>query len=213
MIIGLVGPKGSGKSTVAQMLIDMGSWQEVSFATVLKDVISILTGVDRTLFDDVRAKEEYVLSRINSDGTPDVCKGISIRKMMQICGTTFKSLFGPGVFIHALRKRIQQSSSRNIVVSDVRFPEEADFITKDLGGILIRIKREPSDDTDQHMSEIRQKDIICSEVLHNSADLSLQDLESLVRDRFTNVCIECFTSLGLQNPRQLCGKTYCFNQL
>jgi|UniRef100_A0A6C0BJT3 hypothetical protein len=27
-----------------------------------------------------------------------------------------------------------------------------------------------------------------------------------------NRCIECGVDLGLMNPRQLCGKTYCLNQ-
>ena len=213
MIIGLVGPKGSGKSTIARMMVEMGSWEELSFASILKDVAALLSGVDRDLFDDPHAKEEYIVNRVGVNGAFDPGTGVSIRKIMQLCGSMFKSVFGPGVFIRALHRSIQQSAYQNIVISDVRFPEEADFITQVLSGILIRVSRHSGDSSvqDDHVSEVQHKSIVCSEVFHNGADMNLGDLERLVHERFTNVCIICFTSLGLQNPRQLCGKTYCYN--
>ncbi len=31
-------------------------------------------------------------------------------------------------------------------------------------------------------------------------------------DEYKNLCIECEIDIGKDNPRQLCGKTYCLNE-
>jgi len=30
---------------------------------------------------------------------------------------------------------------------------------------------------------------------------------------YKNLCIECGTDLGYMNPRQLCGKTFCYEKI
>jgi hypothetical protein len=54
---------------------------------------------------------------------------------------------------------IKQRSSSNVVVSDVRFPHEAEVI-KELGGILIKIMRSAENNIiDSHASEQEMDDI------------------------------------------------------
>lgn len=33
------------------------------------------------------------------------------------------------------------------------------------------------------------------------------------KTKFKNLCIECGIDLGYMNPRQLCGKIFCYNNI
>ena len=58
---------------------------------------------------------------------------------------------GDNIFIENMRIRLQQESHNNIVVSDIRFQNEADLITS-LGGIIYYVDRD-NNNSDNHISE------------------------------------------------------------
>jgi hypothetical protein len=218
-LIALVGRKGVGKTTIAHHLVATG-FIEVSFADVLKESLSMLLGVSRTLFDDPASKE-----------TPFVVPGqrMTPREMMQQYGDAAKQLFGQNVFIDAVRHRIAELRSEEsvgIIISDVRFPAEAEFV-RELGAriyrvvesCVVRIDHGDVVDTDRigpdhHQSECLQQGIDCDAVIGNDG-VSLDALRTALDDEFRittpaeNVCIRCGLDLGACNPRQLCGKTTC----
>ena len=37
-------------------------------------------------------------------------------------------------------------------------------------------------------------------------------LHLMSTDKIVNRCVECNVDMGDENPRQLCGKTYCYEQ-
>ena len=51
MIIGLCGLIGSGKGTVADILVDEHNFEKISFADKLKDAVSVLFDWDRAMLE------------------------------------------------------------------------------------------------------------------------------------------------------------------
>jgi hypothetical protein len=181
-IIGLVGEKGSGKTTVANHLVTRG-YTEVSFADTLKNSLCVLLDMERICFDDPKKKED----------TTEF--GLSPREMMQGYGDMTKSLFGSGIFINSVYRRLQKIQTP-IVISDIRFPAEADFVRRLGNAWIYRIVRGGGDTTciqegdfgvplenvpiEIHCSESVQYSISCDATILNSVDMGLGDLYAAV---------------------------------
>jgi hypothetical protein len=64
-------------------------------------------------------------------------------------------------------------------------------------------------------SEFLEPDVGYSNIYHRDIDLGCmcEDCiqEEHKEDKYENRCLECGEDMGPQNPRQLCGKTYCRN--
>ena len=141
MIIGFVGFIGSGKDTAADYLVNFHGFRRDSFANSLKDAISNVFGWDRTLMEG-RTKEsrewreqvdEWWSSRLN-------IPNLTPRWVMQYWGTEVcRQGFHDDIWIASVENRMRKTKD-NIVISDVRFPNEIDAI-HNAGGLVIRIKR------------------------------------------------------------------------
>lgn len=132
-IIGLAGPIGSGKDTLALMLTRAG-FRRIKFADTLYAMANV---VDPAFHPDMtqQAKKEFVLGDSNL-GTR--------RAFLEHLGTEFGRLLVDENFWSILtRLTILQSQveapSLGIVVSDVRFDNEANMI-RSLGGHIVHIK-------------------------------------------------------------------------
>lgn len=140
-LIGLVGRKGSGKDTAALYLEDKHGFKRYAFADALKEVCSTLYDVDATVFHDPALKE-----------VPLKDWNVTPRWILQTVGTDMVRLhLGDDFWI----RRLDASMPREgrIVLSDVRFKHEADFV-RSRGGLLVRIVAQPSaPNTDLHVSE------------------------------------------------------------
>jgi hypothetical protein len=70
------------------------------------------------------------------------------------------------------------------------------------------------DDSDEN-SEFLEPDVGYSNIYHRDIELGCMCEDCLKEehkeDKYENRCIECGVDMGLENPRQLCGKTYCRN--
>jgi len=138
MIIGLLGFAGSGKGTVADILVGKGFKKE-SFADPVKDTVSIMFGWPRNLLEgDTKesrefreTKDEFWSKRFGYDVTP--------RYMLQLMGTEAgRKTFHTDLWIHSLEKRMEYNE--HTVVADVRFANECDFI-RSKGGFIVRVVR------------------------------------------------------------------------
>ena len=152
-LIGLSGRRGSGKDTflalLNQQLRALGEaprYAPMALADPLKDMAAVLTGDDPADFRSQGGKAGYLPAF-----------GMSRGELLQKLGTDCLRVgLMDDVWIRSLHAR-RQGVGR-VAVTDVRFPNEADYIRAE-GGVLIRLEGNPrglaGDGTrdDQHPSE------------------------------------------------------------
>jgi hypothetical protein len=162
-IIGLCGLKGSGKDTVADMLVQNDNYIKVAFADFIKNALKELFDWDDLSFEQNK-KEEI-----------DPYWGVTPRKMCQELGTEFlrvhcKDMISTKFLLpnnieyegsfHIKRlnkeicKYIAHNKNINIIFSDIRFQDELDYV-KSLGGVIVKINRGNSNKNEfsDHISE------------------------------------------------------------
>lgn len=152
MLIGFIGKKGSGKSTAADYIKDNMNYVEKSFAECLKKACqNIFMLSDQQINGDLK---EVPDPRWN---------GCTPRKMFQFIGTDlFRNQLNniiPGiqkdVFVRHFElwylNVVKKNENAKIVVTDIRFQNEADLIKKYDGTIIKIMKRDL--ELDLHKSE------------------------------------------------------------
>lgn len=139
-LIGLTGRIGSGKTTLAQMLVERKHFVEFAFATSLKKAVSAVFHTTLESLYDPAAKAEV-----------DPFWGITRREMLQRTATCIQQEFGFDPFAMNFR-RWYKGPYVPVVVSDVRYENQAREVV-DRGGIIIRIVRPSQGPPDNHESE------------------------------------------------------------
>ena len=135
-VIGIHGFARSGKDTVADYILSNDGVVKYSFANPLKDAVSKLFNIPREDLDGDNREE--ILPQW----------GLSIRQILQRFGTeSMRNVFGDDFWIkkaqHTIDWAIEQHGELTVVISDVRFQNEADFCRDN--GILIYIERPDAD--------------------------------------------------------------------
>jgi hypothetical protein len=149
--IGLAGYARAGKDTVAQLVVDHG-FEKCAFADPLRPMLYALNPVvplplSEQGGDTVHARLSEVVDAYGWDDA----KGIAeVRCLLQRLGTeAARAILGPDVWVDALLRR---PSSGRIVISDVRFPNEATAV-RSRGGVLARVVRPSQRPVNAHRSE------------------------------------------------------------
>jgi hypothetical protein len=152
---------GSGKSTVANML---WNYKKLSFADPLRKFSAqILSSLGYNGLACLRDKKEEKIAEL----------GVSPRQMMQTLGTEWgRSCIHPDLWIMVAAGTVEEQlkRGRNVVIDDVRFPNEAKMIRK-FGGELWLIDRPRVVYEGGHSSEGALIDVLPDEVVHNSGSL------------------------------------------
>lgn len=144
MIIGLMGQKGSGKTTAAKFIEDMYEAERLAYADPLKRVCKeVFVLSDEQLYDQ-RLKEVV-----------DTRWGLTPRQIFQIVGTDMFRKWNSEIWIKNMNLRLEGLDSA--VVEDCRFANEAQNI-KDQGGLVIGVKRGEDITDDMHASEVDMLD-------------------------------------------------------
>lgn len=163
IIIGLTGKKQSGKDSFADFLLQefltVGHPRKLGFADELYEDIA-------TIFD---SSSEFL--RLNKQHPV-------IRHILQWYGTEFKRTGDPNYWIKLLDLKIKELPELKdpyiIIILDVRFLNEADWILKQKG-ILLRVVREYKkagphlhyEELDTHISETEMDKIPVTFTIHN----------------------------------------------
>lgn len=139
LLIGITGRAGAGKSTVARMLSADYAFTELALAEPILDMLCALfatAGIDGAWAVERSLKEQPTQL------------GYSYRHLAQTLGTEWGRHLHPDFWLRVLALRLQSAelATENIVVSDIRFPNEADFITA-RGGVIVRVLRRPLEET------------------------------------------------------------------
>lgn len=133
-LIGLIGKRRVGKDTAALALTKKG-YKALRFATPLKDMVrAYLTAVGT----DKITIEKMIEGDLKE--MPVTCfNGHTARYVMQTLGTDWgRKYLGKDIWVQACRETWRQYNY--VVISDVRFKNEAEAIKAD-GGTLLRILR------------------------------------------------------------------------
>lgn len=184
-LIGLTGPAGSGKDTVARFLCDTQGFVQVAFADAMRDGLKAMFGLTDEELSDRTKKEDYI-----------PWLGRSPRYLMQTLGTTWgRNCIKPDLWVQLAARKVEahrRSSPclhiNGIVLSDVRFEDEAAYVRGQ--GTLWHIHRTTMAYTGlassalQHISEQGVAWLPCDRTIHNSG--SIDDLYETVANVFSN---------------------------
>ena len=196
MIIGLCGLIGSGKGTVADILVDEHKFEKISFADKLKDAVSVLFDWDREMLEGETSESRFWREQEDTFWTKETGRKITPRLVLQEFGTDcMRNGFYDGVWVSFVRKRIIENPDINFVIPDVRFTNEAEII-KGLDGKVWCVKRGPDplwfrqyvdldiEPTDVHSSEWRWAKVAFDHNIYNEG--TIEDLKSQVQGRLAS---------------------------
>jgi len=137
VLVGIAGPKRSGKDTLAAGLHAALGWPVDSFAGPMRRFVADALGM--TLAELEERKETPI----------DWLDGVTPRHMLQTVGTEWgRDTIHGELWVRSLLARMGERG----IVSDVRFPNEARAII-DAGGVVIRLSRPGTGTGDAHISE------------------------------------------------------------
>jgi hypothetical protein len=150
ILIGLAGPAGVGKDTAARYIADEFSLLQYAFASPIKDALQAM-GFDRRVYDQDEVKDAPI---------PEL--NVSYRKLAQTLGTEWGRAMHEEFWLMLGKRRFavmqsmpEHAAYRGMVVSDVRFPNEAQWVRET--GLLIHLagpsRRPIAEDGSSHASE------------------------------------------------------------
>ena len=141
MIIGFVGFIGSGKDTAADYLVNFHGFRRDSFANTLKDAVANVFGWDRTLLEGRTSQAREWREQIDPWWAERLnMPNLTPRWVLQYWGTEVcRQGFHDDIWIASLENKMRKTTD-NIVISDVRFPNEIKAI-HNAGGLVVRVKR------------------------------------------------------------------------
>lgn len=140
MIIAISGFQGSGKDTLSNIMVEKYGFIKLSFASIVKDVVSIIFGWDRKMLEgDTKYSrdwreivDEWWANKLN---IPD----FSPRFAMQYIATDlFRNHFHPDIWLTCLERQLDKYE--NVVITDCRFPNEIKLL-KNKNSMFIHIYR------------------------------------------------------------------------
>jgi len=187
MLIGLYGKARSGKDTVATYLGRTRGFQTRAFADPMYDMLAAGMGIHMTsrktgLLRTEQINELPYCIYVNDHDKDSVVNpfGVSVRRLMQTLGTEWgRNVVGEDVWVTLADAWYQQHRQGHVVFTDVRFPNEADFILSN-GGQVVEVYRPQEDFAAfrQHDSENQLMHSYVGHTLNNAG--SLDDLFTMV---------------------------------
>ena len=192
MIIGICGLIGSGKGTVADILVNDYGYSKVSFADKLKDGVAQVFGWNRQMLEGDTDESRIWREQVDEFWSKETGREITPRLVLQEFGTDcMRNGFFDGVWVSLLKKQLIENPNTNFVIPDVRFENEASMISE-IGGKVWRVRRGPDpvwfrmyqdlgvEPQDVHKSEWAWANVHIDTTIAN--DRSLFDLKNLVKD-------------------------------
>jgi hypothetical protein len=185
-LLAINGRIGSGKDSVGNLIKDINcenNWEIKKFATKVKEVATLLTGIPTEKFEDQEFKKTFLdahwnkeifenktsLDKNNNAYNKSIVKPMTVREMLQIIGTeAMRNTLHQDTWVNALMcYYIPEESWLNVklsekpkliypnwIITDMRFPNEMQAV-KANGGITIRVVRPSNKEIslDLHPSE------------------------------------------------------------
>jgi hypothetical protein len=147
MLIGICGFQSSGKDTITEYLIKEYGFIKLSFASTIKDIISVMFGWPRDKLEGLTKEDRLWREQIDPWWSEKLkIPDLSPRYTMQYIGTDlFRKHFHTDIWVKIIENKINnylhQNDKQNIIISDCRFENEINMIIM-LGGKIIQVHRE-----------------------------------------------------------------------
>jgi len=181
MLIGLTGKKRSGKDTVYQIINSISSndpnmiVRRIAFADKVKEATSIILNISPAYLELHKDNSNLVIKLERGDLWLD----LSLRNIIQRIGTEVgRDLFGKNFWIDQVLPLDFDHSNQLVIVTDVRFENEAQRVI-DLGGVIWEVQRPDNNYKDDHSSEAGIGKEYINHIIVNRN--SLQNLEREIR--------------------------------
>lgn len=213
MIIGLHGEIGAGKDTVCEMMRYLmykycteytfddwaangaaSDWKNVKISKRLKEIVSMLTGYSIEQIEDRLLKDAPIKGWGND--------AVTLRTVMNEVGTGIARKLNPNVWIFSTFANY--TNDDKWIVSDIRFPNEADYI-RNKGGIIIDIRREISYSTVDysHLTETAMREYEYDYIIENRGSLDdlLKNVRTALYKIYNNTGMEIFSKRTYRNTQ------------
>ena len=166
-IYGIAGAKQHGKDTLANYIKQYNDkFEIVHFADELKRLVCIIFNLELAQLNESLLKEKLFNNPIVMDNFLDLMKSetgldikpqnkiaITPREVMQFFGTEYVRSEQDDYWIDFVKRKIDNSIEKNFLISDVRYPNEANVL-RQLGGKIIKVMRiDMPQNSDVHISE------------------------------------------------------------
>lgn len=172
LIIGLMGQKRSGKDTFAERLVNEHGFVRLAFADALRQ-----TALD---INPLIAPGGYLRLRdfVDAVGWEGAKTKPEVRRFLQELGLAVRKNVHEDEWLDIVfaKIRVLRTQGKDVVITDVRFPNEANDIQIQPDGHLVRIDRPGLPDDDGHISEHAWREIWPDTIVTNSG--SVEDLHA-----------------------------------
>ena len=133
-IIGICGHAGAGKDMVADLLVKKLDFIRIALADPIKKLAHEYFGIP---WEELRRSD----------------KPEKVRRLLQHLGTDVGRVYDPDIWIRHLGRAIDNNPFERIVITDVRFPNEAEMLVKEYGADLILIERPGNPNSNKPMMQ------------------------------------------------------------
>lgn len=138
-IVGFLGSIGSGKGTSGHILTEHYGFVSESFARPVKDAVAAIFGWDRELLEGTTKESRTFRDTPDTYWSKVYGRPYTPREALQVMGTDAgRNVFHRDLWVSSLGKRMDPS--KDYVITDVRFPNEIDYI-KSIGGDVFVVER------------------------------------------------------------------------
>lgn len=170
--VAFVGKMRSGKTTAAEWMVENRGYTRYAFGDEVKIAASGMMNALEAYMNNGDIEVEWDINLINEHK-----KEPGIRQLIQITGDELgRSLVGhSNVWVHKLIEKVDNESSSNIVVDDVRYPNEfAALMSR--GFRMIRIERVPERERVKELKHLYGEEKV-KEMLQHPSEMLMDDFQ------------------------------------
>lgn len=192
--IGITGFAQSGKDETVKILNELG-FQRVSLADPVRQGIYninpfVLIKQGDTYYKELNLRYINTLSDsilvltlkeiVDYLGWDEAKKITEVRRLLQFYGTEgARQIFGDTIWTDTADKYIKKNKIQKVAVSDVRFPNELDWVRTKENSLIIKIKKPGVGSINNHSSDAGIADNLCDFIIENNG--TLEDLKNKIK--------------------------------
>ena len=141
-IIGLCGLAHCGKNTIANILVEKYNFKINSVGNRLKDTVATMFDLPRPLLEgDTEESRRWRETELNF-WSAELGRPMTPRRLLQEVGTDcLRNILHQDIWLLTLKHQMQKDPETSWVISDIRFPNEINFIKDQPGGEIWQVRR------------------------------------------------------------------------